>query len=358
MADNQRTSGKHGRREFLKAGGAVTAALLATTGLKADTPKTMPALPVNPVTPSAMPTRNLGKTGYKVGIFSLGGQAALEKPNNFDIAVPIIERALDLGVNYIDTSSIYGGPERWSEQYVGKVMAHRRSQAFLATKTRERTRDDSMRMIEKSLQLLQTDHVDLWQLHDVGTMHDIDQIFAKGGAMEALVEMKDQKVVRHLGLTGHYRPEALMEGIKRYPFDAILMAMNAADPHHYSFNQELLPLAVERQMGIIGMKIPGRSRLLSSWTPPPVEQQKHSWEGMTFQTTRSGTLTMREAMYYTLSRPVSTVIIGCDNIAQLEENVHLAREFTPLSDGQATELVAKAEPVAKPSLFFRFYDRP
>ena len=117
-----------------------------------------------------MPTRNLGKTGYKVGIFSLGGQAALEKPNNFDVAVPIIERALDLGVNYIDTSSIYGGPERWSEQYVGKVMAQRRNEAFLATKTKERTRDGSMRMIEKSLQLLQTDHVDLWQLHDIG--HD------------------------------------------------------------------------------------------------------------------------------------------------------------------------------------------
>jgi len=357
MADNP-INGKHGRREFLKAGGALTAALLGSTALKADTPRTMPPLPVNPVTPSAMPTRNLGKTGYKVGIFSLGGQAALEKGNNFDVAVPIIERALDMGVNYIDTSSIYGGPDRWSEQYVGKVMAHRRNQAFLATKTKERTRDDSMRMIEKSLQLLQTDHVDLWQLHDVGTMYDIDQIFAKGGAMEALVEMKEQKVVRNLGLTGHYRPEALMEGIKRYPFDAILMAMNAADPHHYSFNQELLPLAVERQMGIIGMKIPGRSRLLSNWTPPSIEAQKHSWEGMTFQTTRSGTLTMREAMYYTLSRPVSTVIIGCDNIVQLEENVHLAREFTPLSDNQTTELVAKAEPVAKPSLFFRFYDRP
>ena len=358
MADNQFNGGKHGRREFLKVGGAVTAALLAPTGLKADTPKTMPPLPVNPLTPAAMPTRNLGKTGYKVGIFSLVGQAALEKPNNFDVAVPIIERALDLGVNYIDTSSIYGGPDRWSEQYVGKVMAHRRNQAFLATKTKERTRDDSMRMIEKSLQLLQTDHIDLWQLHDIGTMYDIDQIFAKGGAMEALVEMKDQKVVRHLGLTGHYRPEALMEGIKRYPFDAILMAMNAADPHHYSFNEQLQPLAVEKQMGIIGMKIPGRSRLLSSWTPPSIEAQKHSWEGMTIQTTSPGTLTMREAMYYTLSRPVSTVIVGCDTIAQLEENVHLAREFTPLSDKQTAELVAKAEPVSKPSLFFRFYDRP
>jgi len=348
---------KQGRREFLKAGGAVTAALLAPSAIAADTAKTLPSLPSNPVTPTAMPTRNLGKTGYKVGIFSLGGQASLEHSNNFDVAVPIIERALDLGVNYIDTSSIYGGPERWSEQYVGRVMARRRNEAFLATKTKERTRDASMRMIEKSLELLKTDHVDLWQLHDIGTMTDVNEVFAKGGAVEALVEMQQQKVVRYLGITGHYRPDALMECIRRHPFDTILMAMNAADPHHYSFNQELLPLAVERQMGIIGMKVPARGRLLSTWTPPSLEQQKHMWDGMVPAPT-PGTMLMREAMYYTLSRPVSTIIIGCDTVAQLEENVHLAREFTPLSDGQITELVARAEPVSKPSLFFRFYDRP
>jgi aryl-alcohol dehydrogenase-like predicted oxidoreductase len=359
MGENQSDAAHMpGRRDFLKVGGAVTAALLTPSALTADTAKVFPSLPVNPKTPAAMPTRNLGKTGYKVGIFSLGGQAALERGNNFDVAVPIIERALDLGVNYIDTSSIYGGPERWSEQYVGKVMAKRRNEAFLATKTKERTRDDSMRMIDKSLKLLQTDHIDLWQLHDIGTMFDVNQVFAKGGAMEALLEMQQQKVVRHLGITGHYRPESLMECIKRHPFDTVLMAINAADPHHYSFNAELLPLAVEKQMGIIGMKVPGRSRLLSSWTPPPIEEQKHSWEGMTFQTSRSGTLTMREAVFYALSRPVSTIIIGCDNIAQLEDNVQHARDFTPLSDTQAAEIVAKAEPVAKPSLFFRFYDRP
>lgn len=357
MSRKLSTIGSQGRREFLKSGGAVTAALLAPSALTASAPKTLPALPSNPLTPTAMPTRNLGKTGYRVGLFSLGGQAALEKSNNEAVAVPIIERALDLGVNYIDTSSIYGGPDRWSEQYVGKVMAHRRNQAFLATKTKERTRDDSMRMIEKSLQLLQTDHVDLWQLHDIGTLYDVDEVFAKGGAMEALIEMKEQKVVRHLGLTGHYRPDALMEGIKRYPFDTILMAMSAADPHHFSFNEALLPLAVERQMGIIGMKIPGRGRLLSNWTPQALDVQKKMWEGMVLAPT-PGTLTMREAMYYTLTRPVSTIIIGCDSIAQLEENVNLAREFTPLSDPQAAAIVARAEPVSKPSLFFRFYDRP
>jgi aryl-alcohol dehydrogenase-like predicted oxidoreductase len=236
-------------------------------------------------------------------------------------------------------------------------MAKRRNEAFLATKTKERTRDGSMRMIEKSLELLKTDHVDLWQLHDIGTQFDVDQVFAKDGAMEALIEMKDQKVVRHLGLTGHYRPDGLMEAIRRFQFDTILMAMNAADPHHYSFNDKLLPLAVERQMGIIGMKIPARGRMLSSWTPPSLEQQKHSWDGMVIAPT-PGTLTMREAMFYALSRPLSTVIIGCNNVQQLEENVQLAQEFTPLSEAQQGELVARAESVAKPSLFFRFYDRP
>ncbi len=289
-------------------------------------------------------------------IFSLGGQAALEKPDNFDIAVPIIERALDLGVNYIDTSSIYGGPERWSEQYVGRVMKTRRKDAFLATKTKERTRDGSLRMIERSLTLLNTDHVDLWQLHDIGLPEDVNAVFGKGAAMEALLQMQEQKVVRFLGVTGHYRPEALIDAVNRHPFDTILMALNAADTHIHSFSDQLLPLAVEKQMGIIGMKVPSRGRLLSTWAPPPLEQQQHSWEGSAIAT-RSGVMNMSQAMHFTLSHPVSTVIVGCDSIAQLEENVQIARDFTPLSQSQMAALNQLAEPVAKQSLFFRFTDR-
>src|ERR1700691_2443129 len=354
-------SANSNRRAFLKAGGIMTAAVLGSATLP-DVASGRPGpasngLPSNAATSDSMPTRNLGKTGYKVGIFSLGGQAALEKANHEAVAVPIIEKALDLGVNYIDTSSIYGGPERWSEQYVGKVMKRRRSDVFLATKTKERTRDGSMRMIETSLSLLQTDHVDLWQLHDIGTMTDINEIFSKGGAMEALLEARDQKIVRYLGITGHYRPDALMEAIHRHPFDTILMAVNAADPHHYSFSEQLLPLAVEKQMGIIGMKVPARGRILSSWTPPPIEQQKHSWEGMAIQATTGGTLDMRQAMYYSLSLPVSTVIIGCDSIPQLEENVQLARDVTPFNQQQLAALTERPQPVSKQSLFFRFYER-
>jgi aryl-alcohol dehydrogenase-like predicted oxidoreductase len=345
------------RRNFLKAGGAVAAGLLTQSAVAMrGAVSSLPTLPNNARTQDAMPTRNLGKTGYKVGIFSLGGQAALEKSDNFDTAVQIIERALDLGVNYIDTSSIYGGPDRWSEQYVGRVMKTRRQETFLATKTKERTREGSLRMIEKSLKLLNTDHVDLWQLHDVGLPQDVDAIFAKGGAMEALIEMQDQKVVRFLGVTGHYRPEALMDAVNRHPFDCILMALNAADTHIHSFTDQLLPLAVEKQMGIIGMKVPARGRLLSNWTPPALERQQHSWEGSAIAT-RPGVMKMLEAMFFTLSHPVSTVIIGCDTIAQLEENVKIARDFTPLSQSQMATLNELAEPVAQQSLFFRFTDR-
>ncbi len=352
---------KPGRRDFLKAGGAITAGLLAQASMPAAAEAALPAAATpgasSTAGTSSMPTRNLGKTGYKVGIFSLGGQAALEKPNNFDVAVPIIERALDLGVNYCDTSSIYGGPERWSEQYYGQVMKKRRADTFLATKTKERTHDGSMRMIEKSLQLLQTDHVDLWQLHDIGTIDDVNQCFAKGGAMEALLQAKEQGMVRYLGITGHHRPDSLMECIHRYPFDTILMALNAADNHEHSFSEQLLPLAVEKRMGIIGMKVPARGRILASWTPPDLEKQKHSWEGKAVISTKPGTLNMREAVYYTLSQPVSTIIIGCDSVPQLEENVQLAKDFTPMNGQQLAELTARTEPIAKQALFFKNFDR-
>jgi uncharacterized protein len=343
------------RRDFMKAGGAATAALLSQ-GAWPRAAQASPGLPSNPATAGAMPTRALGTTGYRVGIFSLGGQSAIERGSNEAVAVPMVDRALDLGVNYIDTSSIYGGPERWSERYIGQVMKRRRAEAFLASKTKERTRDGSMRMLEESLKLLHTDHLDLWQLHDIGTTRDVDEVFARGGAMEALLEARDQKMVRFLGLTGHHRPESLMEAIRRFPFDATLIALNAADRHHHSFTTELLPLAVEKQMGIIGMKITGRGRLLSTWTPPPLEQQKRSWEGVVIAD-RPGTIGMRDAMFYTLSLPVSTVIIGCDSVAQLEENVRLAREFTPLSEGQMAALAERAAPCSRQALFFRFFDR-
>jgi aryl-alcohol dehydrogenase-like predicted oxidoreductase len=275
-----------------------------------------------------MPTRDLGRTGFRVGLFSLGGQAAVEQPDNEARAVAIVERALDLGVNYIDTSARYGGDARWSERYIGQVMKRRRRDAFLATKTHDRTRDGSLRVLEKSLTLLQTDHVDLWQLHAMSTLADVDAVFAPGGAIEAFEKARSEKLVRFLGITGHTDPDVLAVAIRRFPFDTVLMAVNAADPYHLPFQKTLLPLAVEKKMGIIGMKIPARGRLL-------------------------GALTMPEAMRYVLSLAVSTVIVGVDSIAQLEENVATARGFTPLGAQQLAALERKAEPVARQALWFR-----
>ncbi|RQH02091.1 aldo/keto reductase [Paraburkholderia dinghuensis] len=342
------------RRRFLKTGGVLAAGFLSHEVHAA--PDQLPALPDNPKTQGSMPTRNLGKTGFKVGISSLGGQSAIEQPNNFDVAVPLIERALDLGVNFIDTAPRYGFPERWSEQYIGRVMEHRRNEVFLCTKTRERSRDGALRDIEQSLKLMKTDHLDLWLLHNIGVPEEINVVFGKGGAMEALTQMHDQKVVRHLGFAAHYQPDPIIELINRFPFDACILALNAADtlsPH--SFIKRLLSAVVEKQMGIIGMKIAARGRILSSWTPPPVEVQRRSWEGVA---TRPGTLNMRDATNYVLSLPVSTVIVGCDNIAQLEENVRIAREFTPLSAAQMAAITQRAAPVLSQATFFHSETRP
>jgi uncharacterized protein len=342
------------RRQFLKSGGVLAAGLLSQEALAGK--NQLPALPANPKTQGSMPTRNLGKTGFKVAIFSLGGQSAIEQPNNFDVAVPLIERALDLGVNFIDTAPRYGPPERWSEQYIGRVMEHRRNDVFLATKSRERSRDGALRDIEQSLKLMKTDHLDLWLLHNIGVAEEVNVVFAKGGAMEAFTQMHDQKVARFLGFAAHYQPDPIVDLINRHPFDACILAVNAADTHSpHSFIRRLLTVAVEKQLGIIGMKIAARGRILSTWTPPPVEVQRRSWEGVA---TRPGTLNMRDATNYVLSLPVSTIIVGCDNIAQLEENVQIAREFTPLSTAQMTAISDRAAPIAGQATFFHSETRP
>lgn len=331
------------RRDFLKLTTAATAGFFAHSVLP-DAARALPDLPANPVTPDALPTRNLGRTGYRVGLFSLGGQAAIEQPGNEDVALAIVERALDLGVNYIDTAAMYGAG--LSQRTIGQVMKRRRGETFLATKTRDRTRDGALRQLEDSLRSLQTDHVDIWQAHNLSRLDEVEQLFAPGGAVEAFTEAREQGLVRCLGVTGHADPAVLAEAIRRFPFDTILMALNAADRHHKSFIEHLLPIALEKQMGIIGMKVPARGRILSSWTPPA--ESASSWEGGA----GPGVLTMREAVHYVLSLPVSTIIIGCDSVAQMEENVELARTFTPFNGTQLAALEERTAPIHRQALFF------
>jgi aryl-alcohol dehydrogenase-like predicted oxidoreductase len=339
------------RRDFLKAGGAAAAGVLAGPASAAGT---QPAAPFNPRTAAHMPTRLLGATGHRVGLFSLGGQATLEQPNRDEEALTIVERALDLGVNYVDTSIAYGRGQ--SHRYIGQVMARRRSEVFLASKTPDRTNDGARRDLEATLVALHTDHLDSWQMHRVSTARDIEQIFAPSGAIEAFQWAKEQRLVRFLGISGHTSAAVLIEMIRRFPFDTVLMAFNAADRHHGSFAAELLPLAVERQMGIIAMKIPARSRILSSFAPPPdsaaVARALAAGRPAPAPLV-PGTITMRDALNYVLSHPVSTVIVGCDSPQQVEENVRLASEFTQLSEAQLAALSELTAGIARQALFFR-----
>lgn len=343
------------RRKFL--GTSMAAAATVTVGKSFAASETYKPIPVkkndenpfNPITYSAMPTRSFGKTGYKVGILSLGGQATIEKQGTEEESEKIINRAIDLGVNYIDTAAAYGRGQ--SQLNIGRVMKTRRKEVWLSTKTHDRTYDGSMRLLEESLKNLQTDHLDLWQLHNVQRQDQVDQIFANDGAIKALEKAKAEGMVRHLGITGHFEPLVLKNAIQNYPFDSILMAMNAADPHYLSFKKYLLPVAQELGMAIIGMKVATRGRMISTWTPPPIDEQPAR-----MATKKPGTITIKEALTYNMSLPVSTTIIGIDNVAQIEEDVKIASEFSPLSTAEMEELEYKTLPIVRQGLYFRRWD--
>src|ERR1700692_943867 len=176
--DTPQDAGNKNRRGFLKTGAASIAAGLSPGVIPASASSQMTSTENSPAAARAiqdmMPTRNLGKTGFRVGIFGLGGQGALEKANNESLALQMIQRALELGVNYFDTSAIYGGPDRWSERYLGKGLKGSRDHVFIATKTKEPTREAALKNPAVSLKLLDTDHIDPWQLHDVGIQEDLN----------------------------------------------------------------------------------------------------------------------------------------------------------------------------------------
>jgi predicted aldo/keto reductase-like oxidoreductase len=255
-----------------------------------------------------IPCRPLGQTGCEVTQFALGGEGVLRTHGRLTEAVAVIHRALDQGVNYCDTAPAYAG----SLDYYGAALSERRRQVFLASKTHDRTRDGSLRLLDESLKRLRTDHLDLWQLHDLRTSSDLKTIFGQGGALEALLRAREERRVRFLGLTGHHDPAILLEAMRRFDFDTVLVALNVADSHRLSFAQTVLLEAARRGMGIIGMKVYAAGTLLHGGPIP---------------------LTPAEAMGYVLSLPaVSTVIIGCSSPAEVDENAHIARTFQPFDE--------------------------
>ena len=325
---------KIGRRAFLGTG-LTAAASVAVGNPLYGTPapgelnlqKLKSEHPYNERTHLAMPTNAFGKTGFKVGILSLGGQATLEQKGTEEQSEKMINRAIDLGVNYIDTAASYGGGV--SQKNIGRVLKTRRKEVWISSKTHDRSYDGSMRLLEESLTSLQTDHLDLWQLHNVQRQDQVDKIFAGDGALKALIKAKEEGIVRHLGITGHYEPLILVDCLKRFSFDAILMALNAADVHYLSFKNYLLPEAQKQGIAIIGMKVATRGRMISTWTPPPLDEQPER-----MRTTLAGTLTIREALSY-------------------KENMKIAAQFSPLSDQEMLALEFKTLPIVRQGLYFR-----
>ncbi len=278
-----------------------------------------------------IPRRLLGRTGQEVTQFALGGEGVLRTHGRTPEAVAVIHRALDQGVTYCDTAPAYAG----SLDYYGAALAERRSQIFLASKTHDRTRDGSLRLLDESLKRARTDHLDLWQLHDLRTSTDLQMIFGRGGALEALVQAKAEGRVRFLGLTGHHDPAILLDAMSRFDFDTVLIALNAADTHRLSFARTVLPEAARRGMGVIGMKVYAAGVLL-----------------------RGGpnSVTSAEAMGYVLSLPgVSTVIIGCSSPAEVDENANNARMFQPFDKSTMHTLEEKTQSRASA---FTSYKRP
>jgi aryl-alcohol dehydrogenase-like predicted oxidoreductase len=332
MSDNPLNS----RREFLQR-------LIALTALAGVTPFTDAfGKPFGDILNGKLPVRPLGKTGHLVSIYSLGGQGSIEVPGREEISVEIINRAIDLGINYIDTAAAYGRQTPsvaradamgTSERNIGEVMKFRRKEVFLTSKTHDRTYDGSMRLLEKSLKQLNTDHLDLWQIHNVklAEIETLDSITGDDGVLKAMIKARDEKMIRFIGFTGHEGPDVLNALLERFPFDNVLVAINAADKHHDPFIEKFLPNAVKREMGIVGMKIPARDRIFSN----------------------GGIITMKEAMDYVLTLPVSTIIVGLDKIAELEENIKIAREFSPLTADEMLAIEAKTKPHYKDLMFFK-----
>ena len=273
-----------------------------------------------------IPKRRLGKTGIDVTILGLGGEGVLRTFGHDKEAYQLINRAVDLGITYCESARAYSG----SESYYGLALKERRKEIFLTSKSHARDRDGALEHLHETLRNMKTDHLDLWQVHDVRTDEEIEEIFGKGGAIEAFMEAKEQGLVRFLGLTGHHDPQILRKCIGRFDFDTVLMPVNPAEPHHNSFIAQVMPLAVERGMGIVAMKV--------------------FFRGAAAQIAQ-GNL---DLFYrYALSHPVSTAVIGCDTIAQLEENVRFASAFSPLTKDEQEMLSEQLSPIARKLMYYK-----
>jgi uncharacterized protein len=324
------TLGGESRRAFLK-GVAMTGAVSTISAVSADGQNNAPGGPSNPLVPNAAeasggtvaefqaPHRSMGKTGVEVSILGVGGYhlgdvAGQPEVNN------MVAKALDHGINFFDNAWEYHNGA--SEERLGAALKGKRDKAIVMTKvcTHGRKKDIAMQMLEESLVRLQTDYLDVWQVHEVVYYDDPEKCYAPDGVLEALAAAKQQGKVRFVGFTGHKNPSihlAMLNG--GFPFDTIQMPLNPFDYSYQSFQQQVLPVAVERGLAVFGMKSMGGSGEMISM----------------------GALTPTEALTFAMSLPgVSTTISGMESMSVLDQNLEILKNFKPLSEKQIDELRA------------------
>jgi aryl-alcohol dehydrogenase-like predicted oxidoreductase len=277
-------------------------------------------------TGSHLPHRTLGRTGASVSILAFGCGSRFLMYEDEEKALAALNHALDLGITYMDTAYAYGDGK--SETRVGKVMSTRRNQVFLATKIPDRKRDDFMRRLEGSLKRLQTDHVDLVHIHSLGHADDLSKLEAPDGALNGLLEARQQKMARFIGMTSHTDGAVMAQAIERHDLNCVQMALNPTG--NGDLERLALPAANKKKLGVIAMKICGQELLIG---------------------TDPGKADFATLLRYAMSLPVTTAVVGMPRVEFIEHNTALARNFLPLNETEMKrlqhELAISREPLEK-----------
>jgi len=296
------------RRQFLEMGTAAGTSVLLLKDVVSSRTAT-----------HALPSRTLGRTVVKVSILAFGCGSRFLMYKSEDAAIAVLNRAIDLGITYLDTAYAYGDGE--SESRVGKVMASRRKEVWLATKIADRTRDEFLRRLAGSLKRLQTNHVDLVHIHSLGHADDLAKIEAPDGALKGLMEAREQKLARFVGMTSHTDGKVMAKAIERHDLDCVQMALNAS--RNGRFEEVALPAANAKNLGVIAMKVTGQEFLLGNGV---------------------GKSEMHSLLRYSMSLPVSTAVVGMPRPEMLEHNIEIARTFTPLESDEKERLHLQLSP--------------
>ena len=275
------------------------------------------------VKPGGIPVRAFGKTGAKVTVIGQAG-GRLPMTGSKEDARSLVRRAHELGITYFDNARAYWDGQ--SEEVYGDVLPQWRKQLFITTKSDKRTRKEAEADLAKSLRALKTDYVDLWQIHGIENKDEVKQIFGPGGAIEAFEAAKKSGKCRFIGFTGHRDPEVHLEMLKAYnKYDSIMMPLHAADPGYLSFEKMVLPVVLQRGMAVQAMKPLANAKLLSQ-------------------------LSVREALSYVLSLPISCAAVGCTMIGQIEDDVRVAQSFKQLGAQEMASLRKRVDRIKGPRL--------